>query len=69
MRQKYTRVNIVRCANLTLGNQIAHANAQTKHTGVNLQMGKFTTGSDKMKILFLQIHKCKFTVMSHANAK
>ena len=39
------------------------------HTGVYLHMGKFTPGSDQMQILFLQIHACKFTIMSHANAK
>ena len=39
------------------------------HTGVYLHMGKFTPGSDQMQNLFLQIHTCKFTIMSHANAK
>ena len=29
MRQKYTRVNILRCANFTQGKQMAHANANT----------------------------------------
>ena len=29
MRQKYTRVNILRCANFTRGKQMAHANANT----------------------------------------
>ena len=39
------------------------------HTGVYLHVGKFTPGSDQMQILFLQIHKCKFTILSHANSK
>ena len=41
------------------------------HTGVYLHMGKFTSGSDQMQILFLQIHTCKFTtcILSHVNAK
>ena len=39
------------------------------HTGVYLHMGKFTPGSDQMQIFFLQIHTCKFTIMSYANAK
>ena len=39
------------------------------HTGLYLHMGKFTPGFDQMQILFLQIHTCKFTIMSHANAK
>ena len=29
MRQKYTRVNILRCANFTPGKQMAHVNANT----------------------------------------
>ena len=44
---------------------MAHANASTHWS----HMGKFTPGSDQMQILFLQIHTCKFTIMSHANAK
>ena len=68
MRQKYTRVNILQCANFTRGEQMAHANTNI-HTGVYLHMGKFTPGSDQMHILFLQIHTCKFTILSHANAK
>ena len=31
-------------------------------------MGKFAPVSDQMQILFLQIHTCKFTILSHANA-
>ena len=29
MRQKYTRVNIHRCANFSMGKQMAHANTNT----------------------------------------
>ena len=47
---------------------MAHANANI-YTGVYLDMGIFTPWSDQMQILFLQIHTCKFTIISHANAK
>ena len=63
MRQKYTGVNILWCENFTQGKQMAHAIA------LYLHMGKFTPWSDQMQILFLQIHMCKFTIMSHAIAK
>ena len=66
MRQKYTHVNILRCANFTRGSKWR---MRTQiHTGVYLLMGKFTPGSDQMQNLFLQIHS-KFTILSHANAK
>ena len=67
MRQKYTRVNILRCANFTQGKQMAHANANTLRS--IFTYGKFTPGSDQMRILFLHIHTCKFTVLTHVNAK
>ena len=37
MRQKYTRVNILRCAKFTRGKQVANANANTHRS-------KFTYG-------------------------
>ena len=67
MHQKYTRVNILRCANFTRGKKMARVNANT-HRSI-LHMGKFTPGSDQMQILFLQIHTCKFTILFHVNAK
>ena len=57
MRLKYTRVNILRCANFTRGKQMTHSNANT-HRSI-FTYGKFTPGSDQMQILFLQIHTCK----------
>ena len=54
MRQKYTRVNILRCANFTRGKQMAHANANTHPSIFN--MGKFTPGSDQMQIYFTNTH-------------
>ena len=67
MCQKYTRVNILRCANFT---RVSKWRMRTQiHTGVYLHMGKFTPGFDQMQILFLQIHTLKFTILSHANAK
>ena len=50
MRQKYTRVNILLCANL-LGVSKWRMRTQI-HTGVYLHMGKFTPGSDQTQILF-----------------
>ena len=53
MRQKYTRVNILWCANFTRGKEWCMR--MQIHTRVYLHMGKFTPGSDQMQILFLQI--------------